>query len=304
MNRVYSIERVGPARIVQLYADGFDQLTLKEKIFSYYLYQAAISGRDISIDQHHPDALAVRDLFEGVYTHSKGIDPVILGKITTYVKLFWINNGFYDNYNSKKFVPECTFAEFKTACETAQKNGAKFDLHGKTLSATLTRLEKVIFDSTFEPTLTNKSPGEDWIKASAGNFYSRNLTLAEVDAWSKTGAERNPLNSKVVKDKDGTIHEEIWRAGGKGAEPGLYAKDLSAVNGWLEKAIPFASSDYQAETVRLLAKYFRTGSLSDFREYNIHWVKDSSAVDFILGFIEVYLDPRGRKAEFESSVFF
>jgi dipeptidyl-peptidase-3 len=302
-NRIYSIERVGPARIVQVYADGFDQLSLKQKTFTYYLYLAAIAGRDISLDQHHPDMLAVRDLFEGVYTHPDGIDATVMQEITSYLKLFWVNNGFYDNYNSGKFVPTCTFEEFRSACLTAQKNGADLGLAGELLDTRLNRLKGIIFDPNYQPMLTDKTPGVDWIKGSAVNFYGQNLSLDEVDAWSKSGKEKNALNSKVVKD-NGEIVEKVWRAGGDGVAPGMYASDLSAVNKWLGKAIPFAASDYQAQTVQLLINYFKTGDLEDFRKFNIHWVKDSSAVDFILGFIEVYLDPRGQKAEFESSIYY
>ena len=303
--RKYTLERVGPARVVQFYADGFDELTSKEKIFSYYLYLAAIAGRDIAIDQHHPNALEVRNLFEQMYTHSKNIDSTALAKITTYLKLFWINNGFYDNQTSKKFVPECSFDEFKTACQIAQANGADLSLNGESLDAKLSRLKKVVFDPNYQPMLTNKSPGEDWIKGSAVNFYGEGLTYREIGAWAKAGKESNSLNSKVTKDKKtGRIVEEIWRTGGDGVAPGMYAADLNAVIKYLEMAIPYASSEHQAETVRLLIKYFRSGNLEDFRKYNIHWVKDSSTVDFIMGFIEVYLDPRGQKGEWETAVYY
>ena len=298
----YKLERVGPADVVQLYAEGFEQLNSKEKIFIYYLYLAALAGRDIAIDQHHRHALEVRDLFEQVYQYQANIDHEVNQKISSYLKLFWINNGFYDNLTSRKFVPECTFEQFKNACRTAARNGAKFDVAGETLEARLERLKKVIFDPNYEPMLTNKTPGEDFIAASAVNFYSRNLNYNEVQAWAKAGREKYPLNSFVAKEK-GRIVEKVWRAGGEGVPPGLYAADLKAVIQYLEQAIPFASSEYQAETIRKLIKYFRTGSLEDFRQYNIHWVKDNSKVDFIMGFIEVYLDPRGQKAEWEASAF-
>ncbi|MBI1805274.1 MAG: peptidase M49 [Ignavibacteriae bacterium] len=301
--RKYTLERVGPARVVQVYADGFDQLSPKEKIFGYYLNCAAIAGRDIAIDQHHPSALEVRELFEQAFTHSQGIDSTVLQKITKYLKLFWINNGFYDSYTSTKVVPECTFEEFTTACATAQKSGASFNLNGESLDQKLNRLRSIIFDPSFQSTMTNKTPGAEWIKGSAVNFYGDNLTYKEVESWAKTGHEKYPLNSKVVKE-NGKIVEKVWRAGGNGVEPGMYADDLGAVIKYLELAIPYASSDYQAETVRLLVKYFKTGEEEDFRKYNIHWVKDSSAVDFILGFIEVYLDPRAQKAEWEASIFY
>lgn len=300
--RKYALERVGPAQVVQVYADGFEQLTSKEKIFAYYLSMASIAARDIAIDQHHPNGLEVRELFEQVYTHSTGIDAALLGKITTYLKMFWINNGSYDNLTSKKFVPECSFDEFKSAVSIAEKNGAQFELGNETLEQKLERLKPIIFDAAYQPMLTNKTPGDDWIKGSAVNFYGDNLSYKEVEQWAKKN-EKQALNSKVVKEH-GKIVEKVWRAGGDGIEPGMYAADLNAAISYLEKAIPYAASEHQAGTVSKLITYLKTGNLDDFREFNIHWVKDSSTVDFIFGFIEVYLDPRGQKAEFEASVFY
>jgi dipeptidyl-peptidase-3 len=96
----------------------------------------------------------------------------------------------------------------------------------------------------------------------------------------------------------------VWRAGGDGVPPGVYAPQLEAVIANLEAAVPYAASDAQQQTVRLLVRFLRTGEMEDFRKYNIHWVSDSSNVDFILGFIEGYLDPRGQKAEFEAAIYY
>ena len=301
--RKYKLERVGPANVVQLYADGFERLKPQEKIFAYYLSLAALAGRDIALDQHHRQALAVRRLFEQVHKHNAGIDLVILHKLDDYLKLFWINNGFYDDLTSRKFVPQCSFEDFKTACTIAHRNGAQFDPAGESLDSRLEGLRKVIFDPAYEPVMTEKAPGSDFISASAVNFYSRGLTFWQVQSWSKAGKEKNPLNS-FVADENGKIIENVWRAGASGTASGMYALDLRAVINYLEMAIPYASSDYQAETVRKLIRFFETGNLEDFRSYNIHWVNDRSNVDFIMGFIEVYLDPRGQKGEWEASVFY
>jgi dipeptidyl-peptidase-3 len=301
--RKYKLERVGPVDVVQLYADGFERLKLQEKIFVYHLSLAALAGRDIALDQHHRQALVVRQLFEQVHQHSAGIDPVILQKLDDYLTLFWINNGFYDDLTSRKFVPQCSFEEFKKACTTAHGNGAQFDLAGESLDSKLESLKRVIFDPAYEAIMTEKGPGADFISASAVNFYSRGLTFKQIQSWSKAGKEKNPLNSFVTKE-NGKITEQIWRAGGNGTPPGMYASDLRAVIKYLEMAIPYASSDYQAETIRKLIRFFETGNLEDFRRYNIHWVNDRSNVDFIMGFIEVYLDPRGQKGEWEASIFY
>jgi dipeptidyl-peptidase III len=299
----YKLERINHVNVVQTYAEGFDQLTTKEKLFVYYLYLASLAGRDIAIDQHHRDALEVRELFESVYRYPQGIDPILLRHVTTYLKLFWVNNGFYDYLTSAKFVPECSFADFKSSCQRAVQNGAQLELGNETLEARLDRLQKVIFDPDTDPVLTNKTPGADFVATSAVNFYDHSLTDKEVNAWVRAGKEKNSLNSYVAREK-GKLVEKVWRAGGDGVPPGLYAADLQAVIEYMGKAIPYAASDVQAESVRKLIKYFKTGNLDDFRQFNIHWVKDNSRVDFIMGFIEVYLDPRGQKGEWESSVFY
>jgi len=302
-DRVYTLERVGPARVVQLYADGFDELTPKEKIFCYWLSQAAIAGRDIAIDQHHPRMLEVRDLMEEVYTHSGGIDTTVKSRLSDYLKLFWINNGFYDNLTSRKFVPEMSAAEFRAAARQAAADGARFGSGGGDPDAVIDGLEQLIFNPEVDPVMTEKSPGKDWIAGSSVNFYGPGITYREIEKWAAGGNERHALNSTVVREK-GALTEKVWRAGGDGVPPGLYASQLEAVIANLEAAIPYAASPYQEETIRLLVKFFRTGDLDDFRKYNIHWVSDTSNVDFTLGFIEVYLDPRGQKAEFEASVYY
>ncbi|MFN0156577.1 MAG: dipeptidyl-peptidase 3 family protein, partial [Bacteroidota bacterium] len=301
--RKYRLEMVGPAQVVQMYADGFDQLSPNQKIFSYYLYLSAIASRDIAIDQHHRNALEVRDVLEEIYKHRASVEPAVMEKIASYLKLFWINNGFYDNLTAQKFVLECSYEELLRAAQAAQKAGAQFDLNNESLETKLAGIRPVVFDPSVDPVLTNKSPGEDWIKNSAVNFYGPGLTDVEVEKWAKAGNEKNALNSTLVKE-NGKIVEKVWRAGGDGIPPGLYANELNATISYLEKAIPYASSEYQAETVRKLIKYYRTGELEDFRQFNFHWVRDSSQVDFIHGFIEVYLDPRGQKGEFEVSIFY
>lgn len=302
MERQYSLERVGPARVVQLYADGFEQLSLNQKIFAYYLSRAAMAARDIAIDQHHRYALEIRNILEGIITHREGIADSVYRQILEYTKLFWINNGPYDNITSRKFVVGCSPEEFRAAALKAIENGADIGYTASTLDGALKRLNPFLFDPSVEPMMTNKTPGEDWIRGSGVNFYAPDLTQREVEQFIRSGRQKNDLNSKLVKER-GRIVEKVYRAGGNGVEPGLYAEDLEATIFYLEKAIPYASGPAQQETLRRLIRYFRTGDLRDFREYNIQWVGDTSTVDMIHGFIEVYLDPMGLKAEFESSVY-
>src|SRR6188768_3215436 len=67
--RKYLLETVDDAAVVQVYADGFEALPLREKTLIWHLYQAAIAGRDIYYDQRHRNALEMRDIVEAVVSH-------------------------------------------------------------------------------------------------------------------------------------------------------------------------------------------------------------------------------------------
>ena len=300
--RQYRVDRFGPARIVQCYAEGFEKLTLKEKTFCYYLSQAAIAGRDIYFDQRSKHGLEVKRLLEAIYPHLEGVDADARSKIIEYTKLFWTNSGFYDNMSALKFTPACTFEEFASAVKFAVSHCATIDVRNESIDQILARLQRVIFDPDFEKSCTNKTPGVDIIEESFNNFYE-GVTFDEVERWAKSGNEKYPLNSKVVKE-NGKIVEKVWRAGGDGIAPGLYAEELSNVIAYLEKASPFACSESQQDVIRKLIAFFRTGEQADFDAYNIAWVKDNSRIDFIIGFIEVYVDARGHKGGYEGIVYY
>src|SRR6188474_1793576 len=124
-DRKYLIERVDDAAVVQLYADGFDALPLKEKTLVWHLYQAALAGRDIFYDQKHRNALEMRALLEAVVAYPQGVDAATLAQVQRYTKLFWINSGPYNNLTAQKFLLQTTPEAFAAAVKTAVKNGGK-----------------------------------------------------------------------------------------------------------------------------------------------------------------------------------
>ena len=72
--RRYLLERVDDAAVVQLYADGFASLSLREKTLAWHLYLAALAGRDIYYDQRHAHSLDMRAVLEAIVTHPHGVD--------------------------------------------------------------------------------------------------------------------------------------------------------------------------------------------------------------------------------------
>jgi dipeptidyl-peptidase-3 len=293
--RKYLIERVEDAAVVQLYADGFDDLALREKTLIYHLYQAAIAGRDIYYDQRYEHNLEMRDVIEEIVTHSDGVDATTLAAIWTYTKLFWINTGPYNNLTARKFVLKTTPDAFAAAAETAAANGARLPLRaGESVRDLLQRLGPCFFDLEFDPIVTSKTPGagKDILQASANNLY-QGVTMADLDGFS----ERYPLNSRLVQ-RNGTLVEEVYRIGGR------YEEYIAEIVRHLRAAVPFAT-EAMAAALNALIKFYESGETEDRVAYDIAWVRDrDSPVDTINGFVEVYMDARGVKGAWEALVYY
>ncbi|HET7219286.1 MAG TPA: hypothetical protein VFJ02_14615 [Vicinamibacterales bacterium] len=294
-DRKYLLERVDDAAVVQLYADGFEKLALKEKVLIWHLYQAALAGRDIFYDQRYAHNLEMRDILEEIITHPAGIDPATLQEIERYTKLFWINTGPYNNLTARKFVLKTTPEAFAAAAAVAQKNGAKFPLQpGESLDGMLARLRPMFFDAAVDPIVTNKTPGKgkDILSSSANNLYV-GVTMNDLQHFK----ERYPLNSRVMK-QGGEVVEEVYRIGGK------YDAQIRRIVQHLEAAIPYATEP-MAKALRALVKFYQTGDTADRVAYDVAWVEDKqSPVDTINGFVEVYMDARGMKGSWEALVFY
>ena len=295
-DRKYLLERVDDAAVVQLYADGFADLPLRQKVLIWHLYQAAIAGRDIYYDQRYARGLEMRSLLEMILRHPKAIDPGTLAEIKRYTKLFWLNSGPFNHLTARKFVLKCPPDDFAAAMRIAARLDGDVlpSLLEKTTDAIAERLRPDFFDPDFDPIVTNKSPaiGQDILAASANNLYV-GVTMKDLAGF----AEKFPLNSRLVK-RDGRLVEEPYRVGGK------YDEQIRRIVAHLEAAAEVAPPP-TAEALRALVKFYRTGETGDRKLYDIAWVKDKAApVDTINGFIEVYMDARGVKGSWESAVYF
>src|ERR1051326_739173 len=293
--RRYLLERVDEAAVVQLYADGFAELPLREKILVFHLYQAALAGRDIYYDQRYPANLEMRDVLEEILTHASGVDAASLAEIQRYTKLFWLNTGPYNNLTARKFVLKITPEAFAAAASSAAASGARFPLRaGETLDGLLERLRPCFFDPDFDSIVTSKTPGpgKDILEASANNLYA-GVTMADLDGFD----ERYPLNSRLVK-KNGALLEEVYRVGGR------YDTYIREIVRHLDAAAPYATPP-MAAALRALVRFYETGESADRIAYDIAWVQDrDSPVDTINGFVEVYMDVRGHKGAWEALVYY
>lgn len=301
-NFVWQTEQFADIKIIRYQIPGWDKLTPRQKELAYYLYEAALSGRDMIWDQNSRYNLLVRHTLENIVSTYKGDknDPQ-WAKFMEYAKRVWFSNGIHHHYSSYKFKPEFSWDYFQSL--TANSDASKFKSpEGMEWAATMDLLHQVMFDEAFLAKRVNKENGIDQIAQSAGNFYE-GVTQKEVEAFYKkmeVPGDKTPpwygLNSKVVKE-GGKLVEKVWKVGG------MYDPCISKIVYWLEKASAVAENANQKKAIDLLTEYYKTGDLRKFDEYNLAWIADtSSVIDVVNGFIEVYGDPIGKKGSYESVV--
>ncbi len=293
-------EAFADLQILRYQVPGFSQLSIQQKQLAYYLYEAALSGRDIAYDQRGRYNILLRKTLEaayGSYNGEKNSDD--WKKFEEYCGRIWFSNGNHHHYGNEKFIPACSFEYFSTIIKGSDSSQLPKE-SGESVQAFLNRVKPIIYDLKFEPKLVDLSPNIDNIKASSVNFYE-GVTQKEVETfYSKFNSAGNApmwgLNSKVVKE-NGQIAEKVWKVGG------MYSAAIEKIVNWLQKAIIVAENDQQKKALQLLIEYYQTGDLKKFDEYSIAWVNDTaSRLDVVNGFIEVYDDPIGKKATYESVV--
>ena len=300
----YQSERFADLQLLRYRLNGFEKLSLRQKILVYYLAKATLFGRDIIFDQYGKYNLRIRKMLEVIYTDlSVDHDTDEFKALEVYLKRVWFSNGIYHHYGCEKFEPG--FSRDYLERVLRQVNVHRLPLReGETMQQFCDELFPVIFDESRLPKRVNKADGEDLVMTSACHFYE-GVTQEEAEDFyarmkqANAGNEAPPsygLNSTLIKE-EGVVKERVW------SSEGLYANAIRHIVYWLEKALDVAENNQQKRIISLLIKYYKSGDLNAFNEYCIEWVGEhDAAIDFINGFIEVYGDPIGLKGSWEGLV--
>ncbi len=287
----YVVEQFADIRVLRYQIPGWDNLTLKEKKFVYYLTQAGTAGRDIMWDQHYKYNLKIRKALEQIYLTYKGDKNTADWKnFEIYLKRVWFSNGIHHHYSSDKIKP--AFSK---------------DYFASLLKATKTNLEPTIVAILFneeDAKKVNLEESKGLLAGSAINFYDKGITVQEVEDFYAKMTSPDPnkpysygLNSKVIRNTKGQLEEKVWKSGG------MYGAAIDKIIFWLEKAQGVAENKKQADALGILIDFYKTGSLKTWDEYNIAWLQATDGnIDYISGFIEVYNDPLGYRGSYEGVV--
>lgn len=298
----YSGERFADIQMLRYRLNGFESLSLRQKLYVYYLSKATLAGRDITTDQFGFYNLDIRKVLEAVYVNYQGnkeCEEFIA--MTIYLMRIWFSNGIYHHYGSEKFAPGFSPAFLLDAMKSIKPSLLPLT-EGETVEGLFDRLKFAIFDPSFQPKKVNKADGCDLVATSACNFY-HDVSQKEVEDYYsalKATVDKNPpsfgLNSRLVK-QNGELIEQVWKI------DGMYGKAIETIVSYLRQAAEYAENEQQQKILSLLISYYQTGDLRIFDEYSIEWLKEQDGrIDFINGFIEVYNDPLGLKASWEGIV--
>ena len=286
----YLVEQFADIKVLRYQIPSWDDLTLKEQKLVYYLTQAGLEGRDIMWDQNYRHNLTIRKALESVYTGYSGDKTTDDWKsFEIYMKRVWFSNGIHHHYSNDKFKPDFSSDYLKGL-----------------LAETDTNLEGEAFDVIFndkDSKKVNQAKDVDNVALSAVNFYGPDVTTKEVEDFYKNKKSPNPdkplsygLNSRLVKE-NGKLKELVYKSGG------LFGPAIDNIVGWLEKAQGVAENQAQGDALGLLIKYYKTGDLQTWDDYNVAWTSATDGnIDYINSFIEVYNDPLGYRGSYESII--
>jgi dipeptidyl-peptidase-3 len=288
----WKVDQFSDLQILRYQVPSWEKLSDQQKKLVYYLNQAGLSGRDMMYDQNYRHNLKIRNGLEKIYTTYQG-DKGTKGwnEFETYLKRVWFSNGIHHHYSNDKLVPGFS-REY-------------YDILAKETDVTLAAEALLaIFDPEFDAKKVNLDARKGLLSGSATNFYAPDVTAREVEQFYTAMIDKNDvkpiehgLNSKLVKNAEGQLEEQVWRVGG------MYSASIEKVVYWLEKATAVAENKKQGDALKLLVEYYKSGDLKTWDAFNIAWVGATEGdIDYINVFIEVYNDPIGFRGSYETVI--
>lgn len=294
--------------VLRFEAKIFDKLPIREKIYTYYLIKAAEAGRNMVYLQNGAENLTIKVALETILQyHPNPQEEDEWRQFEEYLYNFWFSAGLHHHYNNYKLEVGFSRDFFTRSIQKVRDHLPFVDI-----DATIQRIEEILFTPSIYPYKYLSNSQGDSLATSSVNFYDSGITQQEVEAfyqkqeetWRKEHPEETimpsfGLNSRIRKEGScGPLVEDVYFA------EGLYSEAILAVCHFLFEARRYAPTPQAEQYLSTLIKYYETGDLTLFDQFNIEWVQDSDAsIDFINGFIETYSDPLGRKAMWESCVY-
>lgn len=265
----------------------FTNLKPDERIFTYFMFRASLPFNKIYRDQNHIHTNEIIQAFEFLYKNKTNIEPSILEEIKTYLVYLWSNHGIYfmtEDSNSKRtpsrlnmtYLSEDTF---ENLLET---------LH---YPYPFEHLIPSIFYNDVDPEMVVDGS----IEQSGNNYYGNGFTEDHYNLLSPE--HKNKINAYFSLNTNNDPVMTPYSVNEK------YSNELTIAIFWLDKALdhvkecPDMFDLHMANSLQLLIEYFKLGDEEKFKQHSIEWLKTNNNLDYILGFIETYHDPKSIRGQ-------
>ena len=279
-------------------ANSFKLLTLREKMYTYHMANAAWVGARIIMKQRSLESTEIFDFLLDLFKNKQNISPhddTIWEKIVDYTAQVFGNLGNYHGLTGEKIVPNVPLNVFKNLLPPDSILQTKFD-----------EISRIMYSP--EP-------------KKLGFFTEGGMTIYHSLEITRTDAEKAhrfilhtgiPIeNTRLIKHIDGIFVITIAAITQKQTSPiefegsqyvllyGDYSKELIELNKHLEHAYKRAGTNAQRDMIKDYIKHFEIGT-----HYKGEWIRDHTlAVETMgLGFVEQGRDPAGKRQEFSLMV--
>jgi hypothetical protein len=260
----------------------FNTLTSPEKIFTYFMFRASLPFNRIYRDQNHVHTNEIVKVFEFLYNNSSTLSPEFISDVKTYLVYIWSNHGPYfmtEQSNNKRTPSRLNMKYLNPQSFEEALNKLNYPEEFKHLIPT-------IFDPKMDPEMVVDSS----IEQSGNNYYQKGFT---EDHYNELPPEhKTKINAYFEVDENNKPQMVPYAVNYK------YSDELNIANFWLEKALTHATQYpntfdiHITNSLLLLIKYFETGDENMFKQHSIEWLQTNSNLDYTMGFIENYHDPK------------
>ncbi|EGR29751.1 hypothetical protein IMG5_149350 [Ichthyophthirius multifiliis] len=302
---------------------AFNDLTLKEKLYSYYFTRASWSGCKICYFQRSYESPALFYLFQKIFIQEStseieqklktiNFSDLQINQIFVYIASFFQNCGNYKSFGDSKFIPEISkekFLQFIQSTKAYQLEKQNFDFIWDQTNFELYHYEKPYYHIDF---INNNG---------ISSYYSSNITQQEAELINKFMEQQeiniSPLNTRLLKHSEKEF-EILIASVSKYLQTqqkytfqdvqvvltyGDFAPFMEQIYQNLSKSISYCQNKIQEEMITSYLKFFNSGNNEYHKDSQRAWIKDKGPIiETNIGFIESYLDPLKVRAEFEGFV--
>jgi len=282
-----TIEKYGEVAVCPDEINELSSLTKEERIFIYYMSNAVKPFNHIYREQNNRNNVKIIEMFNFLYENVKIlnnnnlINPNILKDITNYLIYLLANSGVHDHREDKRK----SFDELKLY--SLNRNDIETLL--KIFSIDKYNEYKDLLDFLYDPSIDNIQVVDGSIDKSGGGYYGKGFT---DEHYEKIDPKDRNINSYYEIDNSGNIIIRRYSTTDK------YAKQLTETVKWLKLAYKISKESPEifdintTESIEYLIKYFESGDEEMFKEHCKKWLKSNSRIQYTMGFIEVYREPK------------